>query len=310
MKKIFFLWIIFLGILSVQKMAGAKEISFFSYDYQGAIDGRPLQLQLRIIGDSAEGNFCYQPCKTRNVSGMNFWLQGKKNRDAWLLDERDDKDGKPSGTWEISVSAEGDMVGERTSVDKTIRNKIILKSSRPTFPYVIKIMSYNEDDEQNDRPCNIRIAALEIFNHQKLMQKINISSERENDECPIVQDYNFDGFRDIALSRESGVGANTIYDLWIYSPLAKKFIKTPVLDNISNPQIDTKRKLIYAHWRSSSSTHGAAVYKWEGKKLKRIRYADTTEKSSTNQNGETVFCRSDPLYSVDTGKFEWYSYCK
>ncbi len=79
-------------------------------------------------------------------------------------------------------------------------------------------------------------------------------------------DLNFDGHRDVALMAELPEGANVPYNYYLYDPETKQFVREPLLDVISSPEIFGEEKEIRAFWRLDASVSGQDIWQWRSGK--------------------------------------------
>ena len=106
-----------------------------------------------------------------------------------------------------------------------------------------------------------RIGSIQVFSDDTLIQQITGDfAEFAQDAFSykyILQDVNFDGYKDIRImSNDYGH-----YNLWLYHPIIKKFMPVPEFSKLKNPRIEVKTKKIisedfqlYAHCQSSCTT--------------------------------------------------------
>lgn len=78
----------------------------------------------------------------------------------------------------------------------------------------------------------------------------------------ILEDVNFDGYNDIRLLQFQPAAPNLPYYYWTYNPATQKFEPQKALEEITSPEFDHKKKLIYSFWRSSCCDHGQSTYKY------------------------------------------------
>ena len=73
---------------------------------------------------------------------------------------------------------------------------------------------------------------------------------------------NFDGYNDIRLLQFLPAAPNLPYYYWTYNPTTQKFQRQKALEEITSPDFDPKKKLIYSFWRGSCCDHGHSTYKY------------------------------------------------
>ena len=82
------------------------------------------------------------------------------------------------------------------------------------------------------------------------------------DQIFIIEDINFDGYNDIRLLQFLPAAPNLPYYYWTYNPPTQKFQRQKALEEITSPDFDPKKKLIYSFWRGSCCDHGHSTYKY------------------------------------------------
>jgi hypothetical protein len=78
----------------------------------------------------------------------------------------------------------------------------------------------------------------------------------------IIEDINFDGYNDIRLIQFLPAAPNIPYYYWTYNPSTQKYQRQKALEDITSPDFDHKKKLIYSFWRGSCCDHGLSTYKY------------------------------------------------
>jgi hypothetical protein len=82
------------------------------------------------------------------------------------------------------------------------------------------------------------------------------------DQVFIVEDMNFDGYADIRLLQFLPAAPNLPYYYWTYDPTTQRFQRQKALEEITSPEFDSKKKLIYSFWRDGCCNHGLSTYKY------------------------------------------------
>lgn len=139
-----------------------------------------------------------------------------------------------------------------------------------------------------------------------------IESPLKNEEYFFTADFNFDGFKDIALNRWWG-SAGSGYTIWLYNSSIKKFKTNSFFDDIDNPTIDSVRKCIttispYGGW---GCEYVVKTYKYALRKFVLIK-----EKKSWVKYGKKGYdvmediklLQSDTLKLVSRKRKETYKY--
>ncbi len=131
------------------------------------------------------------------------------------------------------------------------------------------------------------------------VQKLEVLLDKElyDPTMLIVDDYNFDGYMDIAFPANYNE-YNKIYQLWLYNSKTAKFEENADFVNYSNPEIDAKNKQIKAVQYADAVTTSSAVYEWRDGAL----FCLETEVTTQNENGEEIHMHM--VYNEKTKQME------
>ncbi|GEM_PF-1751314 len=99
----------------------------------------------------------------------------------------------------------------------------------------------------------------------------------------MIEDVNFDGYKDIRLMELLPAGPNVPFIYWLFDPASKKFSYHAELSELTEVRIDAATKQIHSQWRESASQYGKAVYQFINGKLTKIK------ESSYQHQYEDVF---------------------
>lgn len=91
----------------------------------------------------------------------------------------------------------------------------------------------------------------------------------------VVEDMNFDGFKDIRIVQYVPAAPNISYLCWIWDKKLKQFKEDKDLESILSPEFDHKKELIYSFTRGSASEHYEETYQYIDGKLTLIRTVAT-----------------------------------
>jgi hypothetical protein len=97
------------------------------------------------------------------------------------------------------------------------------------------------------------------------------------DQIFIVEDINFDGYNDIRLLQFLPAAPNLPYYYWTYNPATQRFQRQKALEEITSPDFDPKKKLIYSFWRGSCCDHGLSTYRYINGKPTLIEESEVKE---------------------------------
>ncbi|VBB08170.1 Hypothetical protein LUCI_3435 [Lucifera butyrica] len=78
----------------------------------------------------------------------------------------------------------------------------------------------------------------------------------------IVEDINFDGYKDIRLQLWHPAGPNIPYYYWIWDKDASTFIQNKELEQITSPKVDIANQTIISYVRDGAATYYKRTYKY------------------------------------------------
>lgn len=100
------------------------------------------------------------------------------------------------------------------------------------------------------------------------------------DQIFIIEDINFDGYNDIRLLQFLPAAPNLPYYYWTFNSKTQKFQRQKALEEITSPDFDPKKKLIYSFWKGSCCDHGQSTYKYINGKPTLIEETEIKEEDS------------------------------
>lgn len=108
-----------------------------------------------------------------------------------------------------------------------------------------------------------------------------------------VSDLNFDGFRDIAVLRVSGV-SNLFFDYYLYSPESGQWVFDNELSEYANLSVDEKNRQLSWHNKGGygGAWYEAGVLEWHNGKLTVMRLEEQTSDGDDNE----AFIRTIQVY--------------
>lgn len=95
-------------------------------------------------------------------------------------------------------------------------------------------------------------------------------SPLRDEEYFFAKDFNFDGYKDIALLNYWGSSANRFYTVWIYNKLKNTFEKDDFFEEISSPEPDTTKKQLTTYFKYSDGEYLISTYQYIGNKYELI----------------------------------------
>ena len=114
----------------------------------------------------------------------------------------------------------------------------------------------------------------------KILQTINIYDKNADSEIYSVKqlkfnmsflDFNFDGFKDIALERDQGATGNCWNNIYLYKNNLHKFIYNDQLSELCLPSVDSLKRQILSFDQAGGGNYQYHFYKWNKNKLILIR---------------------------------------
>lgn len=109
-----------------------------------------------------------------------------------------------------------------------------------------------------------KIAVFQIAGHE-LIQEINFDETRTNNGKNlgfVIEDMNFDGYKDIRIQRATPAGPNIPYLCWLWDNDTKHFFENRHLETILAPRFDHEKKIITSFARESAAHHFDFTYKY------------------------------------------------
>ncbi|GCD10539.1 XAC2610-related protein [Clostridium tagluense] len=159
---------------------------------------------------------------------------------------------------------------EQTSQNPTkssIEPFIILKDKiHPSLPeYTFKVYGQKKDTLYSASKIEVY---NEVENKEKLQELVfNATSTPDGDQLGIIiEDMNFDGYKDIRIQQFLPAAPNVPYYHWLWDKEASKFIKNSDLEKITSPVFDAESKLIKSNVRENAGTYYDYEYKYIGTK--------------------------------------------
>jgi hypothetical protein len=141
-----------------------------------------------------------------------------------------------------------------------------LTYSDKVFSFTLLVDSTLTADSVNF-DCVVNSILVTRLKDKKQIQKITPDENYPNcglpaDQIFIIEDINFDGYNDIRLLQFLPAAPNLPYYYWTYNPATQKFQRQKALEEITSPDFDSEKKLIYSFWRGSCCDHGSSTYKY------------------------------------------------
>jgi hypothetical protein len=78
----------------------------------------------------------------------------------------------------------------------------------------------------------------------------------------IIEDMNFDGYRDIRIQQSLSASPNISYYYWLWDKTSSKYVSNASLEMIMSPEFDNKNKWIKSYVRDNAVTYYEDIYKY------------------------------------------------
>lgn len=146
---------------------------------------------------------------------------------------------------------------------------------------------------------------IAVYDGSRLVQTIKIANvspygdkstqtyDPRGGQTTVVEDMNFDGFRDFRVQAETPAGPNIPYYCFLWEPKSGKFVHSKALDFVTSPEFDQKAKLVRSSNRDSAASYIEEAYKFENGKLTLMEstvteYAESPDPAQPNKLLKTV----------------------
>lgn len=174
----------------------------------------------------------------------------------------------------------------------------------PNFPYRISLV-YNEsinlnsaEDYYQSTELDLYITTLRLYDEKDLIQELATESQGF---MPILDDFNFDGYTDLAIPLMPTNGPSMPYQYWLYNPQTDLFEDAPMsLQGIPSPDVDAQHQRISTFWRAGCCSHGTDVYHWANGELVLLENASSYD-MPIKLDDKIFFCYNVPFYNSNTG---------
>ncbi len=190
----------------------------------------------------------------------------KQDQKAWLKQRLTDCDAKDSAcllkTYEARIATLKAMQeGEDTKswgFDATIHDGL------PILRF--KLLGTQQDDTHNITGIEIKHAEGVQNINSYGGQKLDTQTLDLKDSGFVIEDVNFDDYKDIRLMEFMPAGPNVPYIYWLYDVEKKQFVHNKDFAELASPTFDAKTQLITMPWREGAMGTGENIYKVEDNK--------------------------------------------
>jgi hypothetical protein len=152
-------------------------------------------------------------------------------------------------------------------------NLVKMETSSPNFTYNI----FSNEDSLHIYYDSILV--IDANGHN--IQSISLNDKNEwgrlkiskQEEFPIYfEDYNFDGFKDLSVTRQISQMANIFSSYWLFDSKQGEFIYNDQLSSLNSPSFDSLKKEITCSYKSGVNEPVIEeIYKWANNKLVRLK---------------------------------------
>lgn len=152
-------------------------------------------------------------------------------------------------------------------------NLVKMETSSPNFRYNI----FSNEDSLHIYYDSILVIDANGYN----IQSISLNDQNEwghletnkQEEFPIyLEDYNFDGFKDLSVTRQISPMANIFSSFWLFDSKQNKFIYNELLSALNSPSFDSLKKEITCSYKTGLNEPVIEeIYKWVNNKLVRLK---------------------------------------
>lgn len=185
---------------------------------------------------------------------------------------REDQDSKPINSEKIlSVNYSSEQTPSKGPIN-FVEYKIVINKLLPVYFFNL----YKHDDSLYTYYDSIVVKDSSY----KILQTINIYDKLDNLEIYSDKllkfelnflDFNFDGFKDIALERHRGATGNCWNNIYLYENDLHKFSYNYQLSKLCLPSVDSLKEQILAFDQGGGGNYQYHFYKWIKSKLILIR---------------------------------------
>lgn len=163
------------------------------------------------------------------------------------------------------------------------------------FPYRIGLI-YNAsiDLDSNIFEQDLLITSIRLYEGNTLIQELPTQSQGLY--IPEFEDFNFDGYLDIAIPLVSSDTHAFPYQYWLYNPQTQQFEDAPAsLQALSAPEVDFQHRNIYAYRFDTNTSQNIDIYHWKNNQLT-IKESLNSYSLSVKVGEETLYCENAPYY--------------
>jgi hypothetical protein len=170
-----------------------------------------------------------------------------------------------SSTMNENVASE-----EQSTQDEPVKDVVISLKDRihtTSSEFIFKVFGKKLKSEYYDfyKYSAYKIEIFESNGKEELVQEILFEATDTPDEENlgfVIEDMNFDGYKDIRIQQFLPAAPNIPYYCWLWDEKTSKFIENLYLEEITSPEFNQENKVIKSFARASSSNHFERTYKY------------------------------------------------
>ena len=255
----------------------------YHYIFKGKIDGKyAFSMSLTVDSTSVSGQYQYANSKDYGMS-----LSGSIQNNDIKLEETlyipEKQKSETTGFFEGKFyPAEGKVSGTWFSAN---RGKSYPFEMNNYYGVNYPQFSFKSDIQGDD--IDKTLNTLVIYDKNGKIQTIENIGAKPTYNGLIMQDFNFDGYLDIALMEMLGMRF-TPYIYFAYNPNNKQFEKMELSGDIDSKSFDYENKIMTSGWYYGSDRYGNSSYKYNNGKFYEISSLQHEENDDTGEYTETT----------------------
>ena len=149
---------------------------------------------------------------------------------------------------------------------------MVLKDKiHPSLPeYTFKVYGQKKDTIYSAN----KIEIYKVVEKEEKLQELVFNDTSTPDGAHlgiVIEDMNFDGYKDIRIQQSMPAAPNVPYYYWLWDKKKTKFVKNNDLEKITSPVFDFESKSIKSNVRANAGTYYDYEYKYIDSKLTFIR---------------------------------------
>src|SRR5579884_2957003 len=105
------------------------------------------------------------------------------------------------------------------------------------------------------------------------------------------EDFNFDGYPDVAMLVSTDRSSDNSYCIWLYDPATRRFVFSPDLSRLTNPQPDPATQTVTSRKNEGCSGlwFDAETFRWSGGRLQPLKEVSQSQDITVVPNANCSF---------------------